>query len=137
VKFLTNLTLGKKITLLTTVGLLLGVGVFSSLGMRAVNRATETMLQDRLTTAHLVADYVDEALERALDELEDTALAVRASGSINDLERQVQALKTTYSQLSIYTRSVYLLDESGEIRWSNPVVAGVDNIDIPSYPSIS
>jgi predicted DNA-binding protein len=114
VKFLTNLTLGKKITLLTTVGLLLGVGVFSSLGMRAVNRATETMLQDRLTTAHLVADYVDEALERALDELEDTALAVRASGSINDLERQVQALKTTYSQLSIYTRSVYLLDESGD-----------------------
>ncbi|MEE8318448.1 MAG: hypothetical protein V3R36_02285, partial [Dehalococcoidales bacterium] len=65
-RFLTNLTLGKKITLLTTIGLLLGVGIFSSLGMRAVNKATETMLQDRLTTARLVADYVDEALGRAL-----------------------------------------------------------------------
>ncbi len=62
VKFLTNLTLGKKITLLTALGLIFGVAVFSSLGMRAVNQATETMLQDRLTTAHLLADYVDEAL---------------------------------------------------------------------------
>ena len=68
--FLTNLTLGGGITLLTTVGLLLGVGVFSSLSMRAVNQATETMLQDRLTTASLVADYLDEALGRALTELE-------------------------------------------------------------------
>ena len=71
--FLTNLTLGKKINLLTTLGLLLGVGAFSVLGMRAVNQATDTMLQDRLTTAHLVAEYVDEALGRALTELRDTA----------------------------------------------------------------
>ena len=66
---LTNLTLGKKITLLTILGLLVGVGVFSTIGMRAVNQATETMLQDRLTTARLVADYITESLTRALNEV--------------------------------------------------------------------
>ncbi len=57
-RFLTNLTLGKKSTLLTAIGVLLGVGVFSSLAMRAVNQATETMLGDRLTTAHPVVGQV-------------------------------------------------------------------------------
>ena len=86
--FLTNLTLGKKITLLTTLGLLLGVGVFSSLGMRAVNQATEAMLQDRLTTARLVADYLDEALGRALTELRNTAQMIEADGAKDNLEPQ-------------------------------------------------
>ncbi len=34
-KLLTNLTLGKKLTLLTALGLILGVGVFSSLAAEA------------------------------------------------------------------------------------------------------
>ena len=50
--FLTNLTLLKKITLLTTIGLVVVIGIFSFLDMRAVHRATETLLEDRLTTAH-------------------------------------------------------------------------------------
>ncbi len=72
-KFLINLTLRKKIILFTTVGLLVGVSVLSFLGIRAVNQATETMLQDRLNTTHLIVDYIDEALERALAELKITA----------------------------------------------------------------
>ncbi len=54
-RFPTNLTPGKKTTLLTTFRLLLGVEVFSFLGMRAVNESAGTMLQDRLTTACLTA----------------------------------------------------------------------------------
>ncbi len=83
--FLTNLTLGKKITLLTTLGLLLGVGIFSSLGMRAVNQATEAMLRDRLTTAQLVADYLDETLGRALSELKNVAQTIEGDGAQRDI----------------------------------------------------
>ncbi len=135
--FLTNLTLGKKITLLTTLGLLLGVGVFSSLGMRAVNRATETMLQDRLTTAHLVADYVDEALGRAFTELKNTAQMVDGDGTVDVLEHQIESLEATYSRLSIYTEGTYLLDAEGRIVWSKPEVLGVEGVDMSSYPGIS
>ena len=112
-RFLTNLTLGKKITLLTTIGLLLGVGIFSSLGMRAVNKATETMLQDRLTTARLVAGYVDEALGRALSELENTARMVDG-GEEENLAAPVTALalENIYSRLLIYTHGVYYFDET-------------------------
>jgi len=137
VTFLTNLTLGKKITLLTTIGLLLGVGVFSSLGMRAVNQATETMLQDRLTTARLVADYVDEALGRALTELENTAQMIESDGAKDNLEPQIQALEDTYSRLSIYTHSIYLLNEEGRVIWSKPEDSGLAGVNISSYPSIN
>ncbi len=92
-KFLTDISLGKKITILTASGLLIGVGVFSSLGMQAVNRATETMLQDRLTTARLVADYIDESLERALSELKKTAQALELNDTGESLEAQINLLE--------------------------------------------
>lgn len=135
-RFLTNLTLGKKITLLTTIGLLLGVGIFSSLGMRAVNEATETMLQDRLTTARLVADYVDEALGRALSELENTARTVGDGGEEN-LETQVTALENIYSRLLIYIHGVYYFDEAGKLTWSQPEASEITGARIDDYPGIS
>ncbi len=135
--FLTNLTLWKKITILTTAGLLLGVGVLSSLGMRAVSQATETMLQDRLTTARLVADYVDETLGRALTELKNTAQMIENDGVKDNLEPQIEALEDAYSRLSIYTHSIYLLNEEGQVIWSKLETTGIEGIDISDYPSVS
>jgi signal transduction histidine kinase/HAMP domain-containing protein len=135
--FLTNLTLGKKITLLTTIGLVLGVVVFSSLGMRAVDQATERMLQDRLTTAQLLADYVDEALGRALIELQDTAQMIKSNGTTDDLEPRIKALEDTYSRLLIYTQGIYLINETGQIIWSQPDNGEVGSVNLAVYPSIS
>ncbi len=135
--FLTNLTLGKKIALLTTVGVLLGVGVLSSLSMRAVNQATETMLQDRMTTAHIVAGYVDETLGRALTELKNTAMMIDSDGATDKLEPQIDTLKATYSWLAIYTSGAYLLDDKGQIIWSKPEALGAEGVDISSYPGIN
>ena len=136
-KFLTNLTLGKKITLLTTLGLIVVVGLFSFLAMRAVNQATEAMLQDRLTTARLVADYVDEALGRALTELENTAQMIE-SGRVNDsFEAQIEVLQDTYSRLSIDTHGIYLLNEQGQIMWSKPRAVGAEGINFSFYPGIN
>ena len=65
-KFLTNLNIKQKIAFLTVTGVILGISVFSFLGMRAVNQATEVMLQDRMTTTQLVAGYLDEILGSVL-----------------------------------------------------------------------
>ncbi len=135
-KFLTNLTIGKKITLLTALGLIFGVAVFSSLGMRAVNQATETMLQDRLTTAHLLADYVDEALGRALSELQTTAQMIGSKEDVNNVASQIKALEDTYSHLSIYAYSIYLLNGAGQIIWSNSWNPGMENSNIAGYLNI-
>ena len=136
-RFLSKLTLGKKIALLTTLGLLLGVGVFSFLAIRAVNQATETMLQDRLTTAHLVADYLDEALGRALSELKNTAHMIRRDGVNSNFEAQINTLDNIYSILSIHTHGIYLLNEQGQIIWSKPENPGIVDVDISYYPGIS
>ncbi|MBI4286640.1 MAG: HAMP domain-containing protein [Chloroflexi bacterium] len=135
--FLTNLTLEKKIILLTALGLALGVAVLSSLGMRAVNQATETMLKDRLTTAHLLADYADEALGRAQRELNYTALAITTDGTRSNLEERVRALEETYSHLSVYLHSIYLVNEAGQAVWSQPDLPPLRDIDMRAYPGVN
>jgi signal transduction histidine kinase/HAMP domain-containing protein len=134
--FLTNLTLWKKITLLTILGLLLGFGVLYSLGMRAVNQATEAMLQDRLTTARLVASYIDETLGHALNELINTARMIEEQGINSDFEPQIESLEATYSRSSIYTHGIYILSEEGKVIWSNSETMRLDSSNIYSYPDI-
>ena len=135
--FLNNLTIGKKITLLTAVGLLLGVGVFATLGMRAVNQATNTMLEDRLTTARLVAGYVDEALSRALVELQTTATTVGSKGTPDNFELPVRNLETTYYRSLINVYGVYLLDASGHLLWTGPDSTSFDGFDFSTYATIA
>jgi signal transduction histidine kinase/HAMP domain-containing protein len=140
VKFLTNLTLGKKITLLTVLGLLVGVGIFSTLGMRAVNQATETMLQDRLTTARLVADYIDESLTRAVNELQYSTRRMAGDITEDGLNSEIKALQETFSKLAIEVQGIYLVDRDGRITRSWPEIPGAIGNDLaaevgPSLPT--
>ena len=92
------------------------------------------MLQDRLTTARLVADYVDEVLGRALSELKNTAQMIESDGVNGNFAAQIEALEDTYSRLSIYTHGIYFLNERGQIIWSKPEAAGVDGIIMELAP---
>ncbi|MFQ5996786.1 MAG: GAF domain-containing protein [Dehalococcoidales bacterium] len=136
-KFPTRLTLAKKTVLFTTLGLLLGVGLFSFLGIRAVNQATDTMLQDRMTTTRLVADYLDEALGRSLSELANTAQMMEIGGTNGDLEAQIEALEKAFSRLAIYIQGIYLLNQSGQIILSMPEAAATEKVNISFYPVIN
>jgi signal transduction histidine kinase/HAMP domain-containing protein len=136
-KSLRRLTLAKKIAFLTTLGVLLGVGLFSFLGMRAVDQATETMLQDRLTTARLMADYVDEALARALNELTSTARRVESNQAEGSFEAQISDLEATYLRLAFYTQGIYFVSETGQIIWSQPQGLATEELNILFYPTIS
>lgn len=118
-RFLTNMSIGKKITILTAFGIILGIAVFSSLGLRAVNQATDSMLEERLTTAHLLATYIDETLERALTELEITALQVEAPDPAA-FSPLLDNLTDTYKRLSLEIHSIYLINQKGEVIWASP-----------------
>ncbi|MDO8568083.1 MAG: GAF domain-containing protein [Dehalococcoidales bacterium] len=131
---LTNMTLGKKITLLTMLGLILAVIVFGYLSLRAVNQATDVMLQDRLTTAGVVADYIDEALGRAVTELENTARLIPMDSNPGP---RIEALQDAYRRLSVSVQGIYLLNEKGQIMWSQPGGATLQGEDISHYPGIS
>jgi len=91
--------------------LLVGVGVFGFLSMRALSQSTETMLQERLTTSHLIADYADEVLGRALDILENTAQGIEIDGVRGEIEPQIKTLEDTYSWMSISILNILVLNE--------------------------
>jgi signal transduction histidine kinase/HAMP domain-containing protein len=95
------------------------------------------MLQDRLTTARLVADYVDEALGRALNELENTAQTIGVDGGRDELEKKVAELESIYSRLLIYTHSVYFFDWEGRLVWSQPEQVEIIDDKIDTYPGIN
>ncbi len=135
--FITNLSLVRKITLLTTLGLILAIVVFGFLGMRAVNQATEAMLQDRLATASLVAQYLDETIGRALIELERTAQMIEYNGVNGNLEFQIGAFEDIYTRFSIYVSSIYIVNQEGQVIWSKQDDPRVRNINITYYTSIS
>jgi len=126
-KPLADLTLGRKITLLTAVGLIVAVGVFGYLGIRAANQATEAMLEDRMATSHLVSDYLDELLGHALEEMERTSQAL-----VNDENPQVhiETLETTFSHMEIPISATYLINRNGEIVLSEPPGAADGQINV-------
>ena len=91
-KFLANMSLGKRVMMLTALGLLIGAGVLSYPGMKAANEATEMMLEDRLTTAHLVAANVDEFLKLSLNILQDNAAKLTVNAQPAALESQIETV---------------------------------------------
>ncbi len=135
-RFLANLTLGKKIALLTTLGLLVTVAVFGYLGLRAVNQATETMLEERMTTTRLVADHLDELLGYALSELENTAHDLTPDAP-EELAVQISALEERFARLSIATQAFYIINTQGQIIWGWPEQPAREGKNISFYPSIN
>jgi signal transduction histidine kinase/HAMP domain-containing protein len=136
-KFLTNLRLWTKISLLTALGLVLGVGVFGALGMRAVNEATEAMLQDRLTTASLISDYVDESLSHAISELDHTTQLIEANQQPDyKFESSISALEQAYDRLSIQVYGIYVIDGAGHILYSKSKGPEAVDLSLASFPEI-
>lgn len=137
-RYLRRLTLGKKIFLLLSVGLVVGIGIFSFLGFRAVNQATEVMLEDRLTTAQLVAGYLDETLHRALLELESRAASIEYPEDNETLINEMEGLQKAYSRLSIPICNVYIVDTGGRVVWNSlENDSGTLEDNIAFYPGIN
>ncbi|OGO24992.1 MAG: hypothetical protein A2144_10410 [Chloroflexi bacterium RBG_16_50_9] len=136
-KFLDKLTLGKKISFLLAAGLVVGIGVFSFLGIRAVNQATEVMLEDRLTTAHLVADYLDNTLGQAMSEVEIVARKLGDNITTINLTTEIPSLTDAFARLSIQANSFYLIDDTGKVLWTRPQTGATSGGGIAYYPGIS
>jgi len=133
-KFLNQLTLGKKIFLLLALGIVLGIGVFSFLGIRAVNQATEAVLSDRLTTANLVAGYLDETLGQTQEALQATAGAIGAAGAASDPSTHIADLAST---IPFDIHSAYIIDAQGKVLWNMPETLALEGTYIAYYPGIS
>lgn len=121
-RFLGNLSLGTRIMLLTALGLLVSASLLTVPGLNATNEATEMMLEDRLTTAQVVADSLDEILRLCTVILEDSAQPISTATTNDDLDGQLVTVFSAYAHLSIQIDSVYLIDNEDRILSSQPPV---------------
>lgn len=130
---LQGLTLGRKIVLLALVGLVLGGVVFALLGMQALQRSTEVMLQERLTLTRLVGDYSDEVLGRSLRELRLTAMTIDFDRPVAT-KSNLDALDSLYSKMAIGTLDLFVLDKTARVLWSMKEGDAAAGRDMSYYP---
>lgn len=121
---------------MAAVGLIAGVALFSFLSMQALDQSTEAMLQERLTTTHLIADYADEVLRRALAELTDFTQALEEHGWEKEIDQRIDGLESAYSRMSIFTLGIFLVDREGLVMWSKPEYPDLAVMDMSAYPGI-
>src|SRR3989337_2272145 len=68
-----NLSLQKKISLSVLTGLVVALGLFGLLGIQSLNESTRRILDQRLDTARILANNIDENMRHTLAHLQNTA----------------------------------------------------------------
>jgi signal transduction histidine kinase len=133
-RLLTGLTLGKKIALLASASLLVGVGIFSFVAIRAVRQSVDTMLDDRLTLAQLTADYINDKLANIMAEV--SAAAVHLDGSQREPGSAVGQLDAVAARLAVKVVNVWEVGGDGVVRWSKLPLGAVNGFEFSIYPTV-
>lgn len=109
----------RKIIFLVVVSMLIiltSLGVISTL---SVNDSIERSLDSHLTLAKILSRNIDYILEKNLTRLHDISLSGQIDLNDEDWEPERRALKTAY-EYSIFTDSIFLLDEHGNVILTYP-----------------
>ncbi len=136
-KIRASLTIRQKIMIFTVIGVVSAVAVFGIIGTRAVNQATEAMLEDRMIATELVAGYLDEILRSSLAELVNTAQAIEENTADEQTINSIGDLEETYKRLTISVHNIYLIGETGDIIWSKFAGPELIGNNISSYPVVN
>lgn len=132
---LANLTLQKKIGLLVLAGLVIGLGLFSWLGIQSLNESTQRILGERLTIARVMANHLDHTLEYILLQLQD----VNFNGELPAREQfgpVADSLRQTLAKSGISTRNIILVDREGKVLQVEPENSRIIGTDMSPYPEV-
>jgi signal transduction histidine kinase len=131
---LTGLTLGKKIALLASASLLVGIGIFSFVAIRAVRQSVDNMLEDRLTLARLTADYIDGTLGNIVAEV--SSAAAHLEGLPNVPGASVVQLDAIAERLSVKVVNTCEVSSDGTVAWSRTPLASGGRFESAIYPTV-
>ncbi len=135
VALLTNLTLQKRISLFVLAGLVIGLGLFSWLGIQSLNESTQRILDQRLALARVMASHLDHTLEYILLQLQD----VNFNGELPARERfapVADSLRQTLAKSGISTRNIILIDREGKVLQVEPEDSRIIGTDMSPYPEL-
>ena len=132
---LANLTLGRRISLLVLVGLVIGLGLFSWVGLQASNESTQRILDERLTIARVMASHLDETLAYVQLQLRDVSLSEELSTGEAFIS-EANALRETLDKSGISTRNIILIGSEGRIVQTEPRNSTVIGVDMSKYDEV-
>ena len=128
-----NLSLQKKISLSVLTGLVVALGLFGFLGIQSLNESTRRILDQRLDTARILANNIDENMRHTLAHLQNTA---RLNFVPSELEfsAMTNPLLQTLADTGISGRNIFFVDTKGTVTLANPrndEVLGADWFQLP------
>ncbi|MBI2861076.1 MAG: GAF domain-containing protein [Chloroflexi bacterium] len=109
----------KRVGLLVLAGLVVGLGLFSWLGVQSVNESIQRTLSERLVVARAMASHLDETLNYVLYQLQDVDLG----GSLTDaprFQKEAISLRQALARAGIFTRYIIAVDNEGIVRQAEP-----------------
>lgn len=127
---LSNLALQKKISLLVLAGLVVGLGLFSWLGIQSLKDSTDRVLEERLTIARIMADHLDETLTHTLTHLQSAASLIDRLPAEEDFHRAAGSLRQRFTESGIHITAVILADNGGGIVRVEPEDASLTGPDM-------
>ncbi len=131
-----RLTLQRRISLFVLAGLVVGLSLFSWLGIQSLNESTNTVLDERLTIARITANHLDETLTYILVQLQHANDFNDGLPGGEQFRPMADSLRQKLAESGIATQNIILVDGDGKILQTEPDNPGIIGIDMSSYLEI-
>ncbi|MFC2038396.1 histidine kinase [Chloroflexota bacterium] len=131
-----TLALSGKISLLALVALVVGLGLFSWLGIRAVNESIKTTLDERLIVAKTLASQLDQSLKYIIIQMEDNSVFNNDLSADEQFDTAVGSLQMMFEKSGIQVSDLMMIGKNGEVLRTASGNAAVDGLNMYDFPEI-
>lgn len=131
-----KLSLRARISGLAVAALLMGLGIFSWLGVQSVTDSTNRTLDERLTIARIVASHLDETLSYIRLEVQNSATFKNPMPGKQEFTSVAGSLQDGFIKSRIRTMNVFLVGNDGRILQVVPDDPQMIGIDMFAYSAV-
>ena len=131
-----KLALRGRISLLALTILVVGLGLFSWLGVQAVNKSVETTLNERLALARTLASHLDQTLTYVLVQLENIAAASSQLPTVEQFNAAAHSVRLIFTKSHIQASDIFLIGKDGRVLYVAPDEPDTIGLDMSVYPEV-
>ncbi|MFH0942254.1 MAG: GAF domain-containing protein [Chloroflexota bacterium] len=131
-----NLSLQKRIGLLVAAALLVGLGLFSWLGLQSLKENTQRTLDQRLAIARIMANNLDGTLTHVISQMENTASIYRELPTEAEFNQVTSSLRRIFASSQVSVPNIIMADSNGRVLAVEPDDYQIINTDMSSYPEV-
>ncbi|MBI2868337.1 MAG: GAF domain-containing protein [Chloroflexi bacterium] len=130
---LADVSLNKKIGLPVVAGLILGLGLFSWVGLQAVRTTTDNILEERLSRARILAYLLDENLSHMVFHVQNAASPISDMKSRAEFESAAGSLQDILADADIPLINIVITEKDGTVlqSWLDEDVRPGDVLPVP------